>query len=221
MDAFENAAQGDPVVQRIEARIAEHTGVPVHPHEDILSVARITSEGHSPRDGHFPTFGLHHDSDTRPARIWTVIVYLQLPASGGRTIFPLRGVGGRHHGAAQQHERHRTFKSQLMQHFGGRQQGYGRQVSFDRHTEHPFMDLLEEACRGEYGAFFMPERAGGALMFESAKRGGRGPNRLTWHAGCNVLDGDKIILQKFKEQLWEERRDHSHHVEYRPVVFRP
>mgnify|MGYP002630883940 CR=1 FL=1 len=213
LDDFEMAARADPIIWRIESRIDEATGVGPHRHEDILSLARITSEGRSPRGGHFPPFGLHHDSDTRPARVWTVLVYLQLPADGGRTIFPLRGIGGRHRRATQQSERHRMFQSELLQHFGGAPD-YSRQVGFDRYIEHPFMDLLEEACRGEYGASFLPAQVGGALMFKSG-----GKNRLTWHAGCNVLDGSKTILQKFKEAPWDERRipTHSSHTRYRPL----
>ena len=56
-------------------------------------------------------------------------------------------------------------------------------------------------------------------MFESARRSGHRPNRLNWHAGCNVLDGTKVILQKFKEQPWGERGDKSWHlnIKYKPV----
>ena len=217
VDTFEPAVRADPILRRIEERIAEHTGLPSHPHEDMVSLARITSEGSEPRGGHFPPFGLHHDTDTRPARVWTILVYLQLPLEGGFTIFPLRGANGRHRGARQKAERHDEFKSGLMQHFGGVKSDYRRHVSFDRHAVHPFMDLLEESCRGEYGVHFRPERPGGALMFESARRGGNVPNRLNWHGGCNVLQGTKVILQKFKELPFDVRRDKSWHVEYKPM----
>jgi hypothetical protein len=52
----------------MEDRIAAVTGIPIHPDEDIISLARITGRGNTPRGGHFAPFGLHHESDTRPNR---------------------------------------------------------------------------------------------------------------------------------------------------------
>jgi hypothetical protein len=205
---FLAAVRSDSVLARIERRIARATGVQSHPHEDIVSIARITPlAGVQPRGGHFPPYGLHHDSDTRPARVWTVIVYLKAPQAGGLTIFPLGGLRG--HGpdaSSELRQRHKNFGSLLTRtHFGGAETGYNRQVSFDKHSDHPFMDLIEDACRGDYGIAVdgrggevgsrtrgvtaSPPSGAGALMFRSSKR-------VNWHAGCNVVKGTKIILQK-------------------------
>ena len=70
--------------------------------------------------------------------------------------------------------------------------------------DHPFMDLLASACRGEYGASIKPT-AGMALQFEHILPDGS-YNRDTWHDGCNVLSGAKITLQKFKELPAEHRQ---------------
>lgn len=48
------------VVKVIEERIANATGIPIHADEDLISLARITSRGKTPRRGHFAPFGLHH-----------------------------------------------------------------------------------------------------------------------------------------------------------------
>lgn len=79
----------DPIIHRIESRIALYTGIPIHPDEDMIHFARITPRGSHPRDGYYAPFGLHSDSDTRPHRAKTVIVYLEGVIEGGRTIFPL------------------------------------------------------------------------------------------------------------------------------------
>merc|ERR1719198_984640 len=85
--------RSDPVIDRIEERIAAATSIPVHPDEDMVSFARIRDRSTSTARGkHFPPFGLHHETDTRPHRLKTVLVYLKEPLEGGRTIFPLLGV---------------------------------------------------------------------------------------------------------------------------------
>ena len=47
--------------------------------------------------------------------------------------------------------------------------------------------------------FALKPKLGSALMFDSMRRGTSNPVKTTWHAGCNVVKGTKIILQKFKE----------------------
>lgn len=53
-------AAASAVVKVIEERIANATGIPIHADEDLISLARITSRGKTPRRGHFAPFGLHH-----------------------------------------------------------------------------------------------------------------------------------------------------------------
>ena len=44
-------------------------------------------------------------------------------------------------------------------------------------------------------------------MFSSMHDSGE-PDPYTWHCGCNVVKGTKIILQKFKELPLAERQVH-------------
>ena len=56
--------------------------------------------------------------------------------------------------------------SQWQDLYGGKAQNYSRRAFFDVHAEHPFMDLIEECCRGSYGTSFVP-KAGMAVLFPS------------------------------------------------------
>ena len=90
--------------------------------------------------------------------------------------------------------------------WGEQPQQYARQAAIDpeQMSDHPFMDLLEAACRGSYGVSIRPQ-AGTALLFEHILPDGS-YNPLTWHDGCNVVSGAKITLQKFKELPQSQRR---------------
>ena len=61
-------------------------------------------------------------------------------------------------------------------------------------------------------------------MFNSMEADSSRPVQSTWHAGCNVINGTKIILQKFKELPYSERRrevaDHQREKgeSYRPYI---
>jgi hypothetical protein len=203
---FEHKSKDDPIIRRIEERIANATGIPMHPHEDMISLAKITPRGKSPRGGYFPPFGLHHETDTRPYRARTVLIYLKGVKSGGRTIFPLLG----HHGDEEYNQlRLQKFDEALSQQWGD-DAPHQRHSSFDIHTDHPFNELLTDVCRGQHGISVAPKK-GWALMFDSmvapfgAKSGRYHYHNRTWHAGCNVIEGTKIILQKFKELPLSQR----------------
>ena len=87
--SFETSIQKSPVISAIEKRIANATSIPMHPNEDMIHVTKITSHGKQIRQGNYPPFGLHHDTDTRPWRQKTLLIYLTTVPEGGRTIFPL------------------------------------------------------------------------------------------------------------------------------------
>ena len=71
-------------------------------------------------------------------------------------------------------------------------------------SDHPLMDLLEAACRGTYGLSVAPVR-GSAIMWSHWNWTSNKHDTTRWHDGCNVVQGTKITLQKFKE-LPRERR---------------
>lgn len=204
---FDTVVAADPIVYRIEQRIAAVTGIPIHPDEDMVSLAKIKTQGRAPRGGYFVPFGLHHDSDTRPNRARTLLVYLtDVPAGGGRTVFPLcttdTSPPASRSGSAFQLQT--ELAAALGGLWGGPTEEYGRHASFDVNMDHPFNDALAAACQGKFGVGVAPKR-GRAIMFDSMIRGKYIPVRDTWHAGCNVLGGQKVILQKFKELPMADR----------------
>lgn len=87
--------------------------------------------------------------------------------------------------------------------WGDKSRGYSRHVSFDIHSDHPFTELIAEACRGRHGISVTPKK-GRALMFSSVYED-MTADQHTWHCGCNVIRGVKIIMQKFKELPMAER----------------
>eukprot|EP00913_Durusdinium_trenchii_P020137 g18923.t1 len=171
---FVEDARKDPIVARVEERIANATGIPVHPHEDLLSFTRVQSRGSKPREGYFPPDGLHHDSHQRPHRAWSMIVYLQVPEEGGRTIFPLAGPVPKDGDLAMRHDL-----------YGGKEQNYSRRAYFDVSSDHPFMDLIEESCRGEYG-LSLQVSPGTAVLFPSSSRSVR--SRAWQQAAQHLVD---------------------------------
>eukprot|EP01062_Namystynia_karyoxenos_P020899 TRINITY_DN17925_c0_g1_i1.p1 TRINITY_DN17925_c0_g1~~TRINITY_DN17925_c0_g1_i1.p1 ORF type:complete len:361 (+),score=106.48 TRINITY_DN17925_c0_g1_i1:79-1083(+) len=193
------AMGADPLVAELELRIANATGIPPHEDEDALSFARIHPRP-GPRGGYFLPHGLHHETDTRPNRARSVIIYLSTPLEGGRTAFPLAAGAPADPSRAA---RHREFDEALQGNFGGAPEGYARQVSFDPEMDHPFNDMMEETCRGSYGASVEPRR-GRAALFDHIEWPADPADplryqRQMWHCGCNVVRGEKVMVTKFKE----------------------
>jgi hypothetical protein len=81
----------DPVVQRIENRIAAFTGVPVHGRESSLMVTLYGAM--KPGHKHFPANNVHIDADVKGDRLVTAVIYLNdmEVGSGGETMFPTLG----------------------------------------------------------------------------------------------------------------------------------
>eukprot|EP00040_Diaphanoeca_grandis_P031543 m.188717 g.188717 ORF g.188717 m.188717 type:complete len:414 (+) comp32356_c1_seq1:1912-3153(+) len=220
---FTTAVNADPVVKRIEDRIANATGIPIHSLEDMISLAKIRSRGSSPREGYFVPFGLHHETDTRPNRARTVLIYLVAPKEGGRTLFPLCGPEQTSKASQDVETLQDKFQSALLGQWGERDQDFTRHAAFDPALDHPFNELLSSGCRGE-SAFAVTPKQGSAILFDSVTQGTTNtPYKHTWHAGCNVIDGEKIILQKFKELPFEHRIPdqavfNTHHYQkYHPI----
>lgn len=222
--------QSDKVIQRVEQRIARVTGIPAHPAEDMLAMARIKTRGGSPRQGNFPPFGLHHESDTRPWRVRTVLAYLTSVQDGGRTIFPAAPADFTYNSSGifpqsdtNGRSARRKLEETLKGFMGQEDRGWQRQVTFDPHSTHPYMDMLEFDCRGtdtrggHAVTVGVPPVAGAAIVFDSVlglpdplevlsesdlRRVGKSfePNPLTWHAGCNVLPSKRNKGRKRKQK---------------------
>ena len=205
-NTFQQNVRSSSVVRTIEERIAQATGIPIHPDEDMVHLANIKTHGDTPRHGNYPPFGLHHDTDTRPWRKTTVLVYLTTVLEGGRTIFPLSvpldktGIIDVKMG---------RFQKDLQKQLHNEDQQWQRQVTFPLDSTHPYMDLIEASCHGEIGVTVQPI-AGRAIMFHHlVDNDSSMPNVKMWHAGCNVVgnDEEKILLQKFKEKKVHQRDD--------------
>jgi hypothetical protein len=203
---FQRSVRSSAVVREIEERIAKATGIPIHPNEDMVHVAKIKTHGDTPRRGNYPPFGLHHDTDARPWRKTTVLVYLTTVPEGGRTIFPLSvpldktGIIDIKMG---------RITADLEKQLYDEDQQWQRQVTFPLESTHAYMDLIEASCLGQIGVTIQPV-AGRAIMFHHLVDDDSSmPNVKMWHAGCNVIgsDDEKILLQKFKEKKVHLRDD--------------
>ena len=170
---LEAALVRDPVIKAVEERIAIATGIPVtrrlvgesdtestavlqtHPHEDMLSFAKILPRGNTLRGGDCIPFGLHMDTDTRPNRARTLLIYLSDTHSGGRTVSPLCGANWPQGSPVSKEE----FSEALGSVYRDDEGGFSRQAGFDETQEHPFNEILASACRGDLGASVTPRKA--------------------------------------------------------------
>ena len=126
---FKAAVRRDPVIARLESRIANATGIAPHGLEDMLSAARIRSRGNVLQDGHYTPFGLHHETDGRPYRAKTILIYLTAPKAGGRTIFPLVAPpADALDNTTPMGQRHADFREALTSMWGEKDKSYARQV---------------------------------------------------------------------------------------------
>ena len=74
----------DPLLHRIEDKVASILGWPDHALQESLCVHRIAADPTSPTR----LVNVHHDKANKPYTAGTVIVYLQDVEDGGETIFP-------------------------------------------------------------------------------------------------------------------------------------
>ena len=115
----------------------------------MLHLANITSHGTAIREGNYPPFGLHHDTDTRPWRHKTVLIYLTTVLDGsGKTIFPLSVPLNK---AGIMNVKMGNFKKQLTKQLTNEDNNWNRQVTFPLDSKHKYMDLIEASCMGQIG----------------------------------------------------------------------
>jgi len=205
--SWKNKMAHSTLIQTIEERIAKVTNIPIHKNEDMLHMAKIKSLGTNIRDGNYPPFGLHHDTDTRPWRHKTLLVYLTtINNGGGKTIFPLSiPLNKKNILNVKMSGFRKSLQKQLM----NEKKKWNRQVTFPLKSTHKYMDLIESSCLGQIGVSISPV-AGTAIMFDHLiDNNNYLPNVNMWHAGCNVIDDvdEKIILQKFKEKRIYDRKN--------------
>jgi len=85
------------LTRAIEQRIGEVTGIPPHEGDSPLRIA-VNRPWPAAHDApHTSLQNLHHDSNERPRRVATVLVYLSDPEAdgleGGETLFPCAAAG--------------------------------------------------------------------------------------------------------------------------------
>ena len=88
-------------------------------------------------------------SDTRPYRARTILVYLSDVEEGGHTIFPLCHGGKRLAAGSPEAEVNETLAGGIQGLWGGPSEGFSRHVDFDYNDDHPFNDVFSAAVSGE------------------------------------------------------------------------
>jgi hypothetical protein len=211
-------------IRTVETRIAALTGLAVSPHDSPLQLS--VSRPWDPSRG--LVFNMHHDSNRKPRRVATVLMYLSDAESdeleGGETLFPCStpadAVAGDTVGENE-------LCARLVS-------GYARGERFlsipnGYHPRIPCFDseaavLASAYCHaglvgtddptpqaaplhppttftgGQRGLRILPKR-GWAALFLSASPYADGAPAFPdmWHGGCRVQRGEKWTLQQFKE----------------------
>lgn len=188
--------RGDRVLNAVEARMAKFTGVPLSFFENILQMSYAFPVADKKKSKH-PA--LHHDKNSGAPRFVTILTYLTEipPGGGGHTIFPALPTVA----ALPAHQEwNKTFHEIFHKAFAGKKQG----------DKWPFVGVdagspkakdVEVACdavnRDSLAYFAVRPLPGRAVLFWHEDGHGKAlPEQF--HAGCPVLRGEKIALQKFK-----------------------
>ena len=189
----------DPVLRKIEERVARWVKIPVHAAESSIMVGytpppRLSAAGSPP-----PRLAnVHHDKNTAPGRVMTALVYLTDVVDGGQTLFPC-------HGQANDGTESEIIK-RLRERFVGAYME-DKRILFPPSDRDCFDANLftqtEAMCDDSSGALMVRPKRGRALFFASVQPDGSADPTM-WHGGCALGPGDvggqgKWTLQKFRE----------------------
>lgn len=202
---------GDKVLAAVEARIAQLTGIEVHADESplMLAVSRPWRRRYEAADNRLQN--LHHDQNTAPQRVATVLVYLTGGLQGGETLFPCLSSTEVNGNNAPIHEAQAEELCRRLT--SGFEAGHrilwpaGYSDCWDPwafRSASALCDLAaetaESAATHASRPLRVPPHSGEALLFFSSwDPNSSRPAMQTWHGGCRVLAGEKWTLQKFKE----------------------
>lgn len=186
----------DKVLNIVEQRMANFTGVPASMFEDLLQMSHDFPVAHDLRRNP----NLHHDKNMGAPRYVTVLTYLtEVPVGGGgHTIFPALAPTPEKPGSQQ--EWNKTFHEIFRSSFSGMKIGM-EWPKVQVGPETPKGSELSSACdavnRNSLAYFAVRPIPGRAVFFWHEDPDGN-PLPEQFHAGCPVLAGEKISLQKFK-----------------------
>lgn len=207
----------DPVVRRIEDKVAAVTGLPLSAKEDPIKVTIYRpAAADSPCTGASPLVNLHHDRNhARPWRHTTCIMYLNTveAADGGMTFFPwVGGVPEADSASPSAFIQEMLVKAHLAGHriipqfadgtcASGMAQAActaalaGAEVACAA-AQADLVRSRAPFCRTpDGGGVLIAARRGAAVCFDARADS-------SWHGACLVSNGAvKICAQKFKHEL--------------------
>lgn len=188
------------LLKRIEERLAELTGGPVHADETAL-VGTLTPGGGE--EGISEHLGLHVDTNAAEWRFCTAIVYLSSVLAGGETVFPAALALGDTL-PSEETERASEAAGRLLD-LGVLHTDKVLQVQFAEGKAEA--EALLDAAASGVGLKVAPEE-GLVCIFWTRLSDGE-IDRHSWHGGAPVPRGGnwKWTMQKFKEVPLSARRD--------------
>jgi hypothetical protein len=229
-------------VRRIEARIADLTGIAPHGDETLMFNARWENEYDIGNN-------LHHDTNRAPRRVASLLMYLtggaesEYSVEGGDTYFPClrpfvsaggvdcatkesKSPGGpasclaEHEDPAEEEQITNSALSTTCVELE-RLVMQGQEIVFsdDTATKNAVAGCAcKDGVRGKV-------RAGDMLLFAAADAPDASqPLPQMWHKGCEVKKGTKFFVAKFKARRWDGawmRKEHAqtwHDVEQIPTT---
>jgi prolyl 4-hydroxylase len=175
----------DPMAAALEERAGRLVGCAPHAEDGGFKLAYTH---HEPEHSVRAPEGVHLDTNKRPHRHVTVLVYLNDVAKGGETVFPLAGASASLRSAAEQLAEngiHHTFDSAPDKRLGAALKLVNAQA--------------ERAAKGECGLKVKPQRGAACVFYTMGPSGAVDPN--SFHFGSSIVApcAGKWTLQFFKE----------------------
>ena len=202
--------RSDEVTRAIEARIGEVTGIQAHEGDSPLRIAvnRPWTHATADEDGDSQALqNLHHDTNERPRRVATVLMYLsggdeddqegRSLVEGGETLLPCvkpRGSAGSVNTDLCERLR-RGFES------GERFLSPPRGIHSGRCFDETAAAVASDLCKAPTasGLRIAPKRGAAVLFLSASPEADGGILWNMWHGGCRVQRGEKWTMQQFKE----------------------
>jgi len=167
-----------PAIHRLKRRAFEVTKIN-HENQEELQMQRYKE----PRDanGQLDFYVPHYDSQPEHdrKRVCTLIVYLEAPAEGGETIFPMVHVNTT------------IRKKHLLSHTAT------QEMAMNMWRD----GICDKAARGESDVLAVKPKKGAAILFYTLQPDGN-LDRHSVHGSCPVLKGQKTVTQQWISDSW-------------------